>query len=184
MRNPVLLWSLLLAILVAEAYGYVAVRTAFGSATLAGRRGFAASYWLFTLSIWAVGIWATFTRHKGESELKSYLFVLPLALLAAKFVVILPLLLEDLTRLGRWAARGFSSPAPEAGGQPLSRSAFISRLALGLGLVPLAAVLWGMVKGKTDYTVRRVVLRYPNLPASFEGFKILQISDLHTGSFN
>jgi predicted MPP superfamily phosphohydrolase len=28
------------------------------------------------------------------------------------------------------------------------------------------------------------VLRYPNLPASFEGFKILQISDLHTGSFN
>jgi hypothetical protein len=184
MRNPVLLWSLLLAILIAEAYGYVAVRTAFAPASLSERRGFALSYWLLTLGIWAVGIWAIFTRHKGESELKSYLFVLPLALLAAKLVVIFPLLLEDLTRLGRWAARGFGSPAPTAGVAPLTRSQFISRLALGLGLVPLLAILWGMVKGKTDYTVRRVVLRYPNLPASFEGFKILQISDLHTGSFN
>jgi predicted MPP superfamily phosphohydrolase len=184
MRNPVILWSFLLAILVAEVYGYIAVRTAFASATLAGRRGFATGYWLLTLGLWALGIWAVFTRHKGESELKSYLFVLPLALLAAKLVVIFPLLLEDLTRLGRWAARGFSSPAPSTGGQPLTRSEFISRLALGLGLVPLVAILWGMVKGKTDYTVRRVVLRYPNLPASFDGFKILQISDLHTGSFN
>jgi predicted MPP superfamily phosphohydrolase len=183
MRNPVILWSLLLAILVAEVYGYVAVRTAFAPATPDGRRGFAAGYWVLTLGLWAVGIWAAFTRHKGESELKSYLFVLPLALLAGKLVVVFPLLLEDLARLGRWAARGFSSPAP-AGGQALTRSEFISRLALGLGLVPLLAILWGMVKGKTDYTVRRVVLRYPNLPASFEGFKILQISDLHTGSFN
>jgi predicted MPP superfamily phosphohydrolase len=184
MRNPVILWSFLLVILVAEVYGYVAVRTAFASTTLAARRGFATGYWLLTLGVWALGLWAVFTRHKGESELKSYLFVLPLALLAAKLVVVFPLLLEDLTRFGRWAARGFNSPAPEAGGQPLTRSEFISRLALGLGLVPLLAMLWGMVKGKTDYTVRRVVLRYPNLPASFDGFKILQISDLHTGSFN
>jgi len=185
MRNPVILWSLLLAILVAEAYGYAAVLTAFAPAAADGRRGFAISYWLFTLAVWAVGIWAVFTRHKGESELKSYLFVLPLALLAAKFVVVLPLLLEDLTRLGRWAARGFGSPSPPLStAARLTRSEFISRLALGLGLVPLVAMLWGMVKGKTDYTVRRVVLRYPNLPASFEGFKILQISDLHTGSFN
>jgi predicted MPP superfamily phosphohydrolase len=184
MRNPVILWSFLLVILVAEVYGYIAVRTAFASTTLAARRGFATGYWLLTLGVWALGLWAVFTRHKGESELKSYLFVLPLALLAAKLVVVFPLLLEDLTRFGRWAARGFSSPAPEAGGQPLTRSEFISRLALGLGLVPLLAMLWGMVKGKTDYTVRRVVLRYPNLPASFDGFKILQISDLHTGSFN
>jgi predicted MPP superfamily phosphohydrolase len=185
MRNPVLLWGLLLAILVAETYGYVAVRTAFAPAAPEARRGFALSYWLLTLGVWAVGIWAIFTRHKGESELKSYLFVLPLALLAAKLVVVLPLLLEDLTRLGRWAARGFGSVSPPLStASRLTRSQFISRLALGLGLVPLLSILWGMVKGKTDYTVRRVVLRYPNLPASFEGFKILQISDLHTGSFN
>jgi predicted MPP superfamily phosphohydrolase len=184
MRNRFLLWSLLLAILVAEVYGYAAVRTAFSPTTPAGRRGLVISYWLLTLGIWAVGLWAMFTRYKGQSELKSYLSVLPLALLAGKLVVIFPLLLEDLTRLGRWAARGFGNSAPAADAPPLTRSEFISRLALGLGLVPVLSILWGMVKGKTDYTVRRVVLRYPNLPASFDGFKVLQISDLHTGSFN
>jgi predicted MPP superfamily phosphohydrolase len=183
MRNRFLFWSILGAIVVAEIYGFAAVRTAFAPATPAGRRGLAIGYWLLTLGVWALGLWAMFTRHKGDAEFKSYLSVLPLALLAGKLVVVLPLLLEDLTRLGRWAARGFGSPAPSAGA-PLTRSQFISRLALGLGLVPVLSILWGMVKGKTDYTVRRVVLRYPNLPASFDGFKILQISDLHTGSFN
>ncbi|RZK20482.1 MAG: metallophosphoesterase [Hymenobacter sp.] len=172
-----------LAILVAEVYGFLAVRTAFPFHTPAERRGFALSYWLLTLGLWALGIWGAMTRHSGNTTLKGYLLVVPLALVAAKLVVIFPLLLEDLTRLGRWAARGFSSPAPASTAAPLTRSEFISRLALGLGLVPLLAMLWGMVKGKTDYTVRRVVLRYPNLPASFDGFKILQISDLHTGSF-
>ena len=49
--------------------------------------------------------------------------------------------------------------------------------------MPLVALLWGMVKGATDYKVRRVVLRFPNLPPAFDGFKVIQISDLHTGSF-
>ncbi len=185
MRNRFLFWSILGAIAVAEIYGFAAVRTAFAPATAAGRRGLAIGYWLLTLAVWAVGLWAMFTRHKGDAEFKSYLSVLPLALLAGKMVVVLPLLLEDLTRVGRWAARGFGSSSPPlSAASRLTRSEFISRLALGLGLVPVLSILWGMVKGKTDYTVRRVVLRYPNLPASFEGFKILQISDLHTGSFN
>ncbi|RZK16416.1 MAG: metallophosphoesterase [Hymenobacter sp.] len=183
MRNRFVFQLLLLAIIVAEVYGFMAVRTAFTFNTPAERRGFAISYWLLTLGLWALGIWGAMTRRSGNATLKGYLLVVPLALVAAKLVVIFPLLLEDLTRLGRWAARGFSSPAPGSTTPPLTRSEFISRLALGLGLVPLLAMLWGMVKGKTDYTVRRVVLRYPNLPASFEGFKILQISDLHTGSF-
>ncbi|MDQ3291120.1 MAG: metallophosphoesterase, partial [Bacteroidota bacterium] len=35
-----------------------------------------------------------------------------------------------------------------------------------------------------QYQVKRVTLRFPNLPNAFSGYKILQISDLHTGSFN
>ncbi len=56
-------------------------------------------------------------------------------------------------------------------------------MALVAGAVPFVALLWGMLKGSTDYTVKRVTLRFPNLPASFDGFRMLQISDLHTGSF-
>ena len=173
-----------MAIIVAEVYGYVAVRTAFAPTTAAGRRGFALSYWLLTLGLWALAIWSASTRHAGSSALKTYLLAVPLVLLAAKLVVVFPMLLEDLTRLGRWAGRLASgSPATGAEAPPITRSQFISRLALGLGLVPLVALIWGMLKGKTDYQVRRVTLRFPNLPPEFDGFKVLQISDLHTGSF-
>ena len=186
MRNQLVFWGIFLLIIVAETYGYLAVRTAAGLTSPAARRGFAVSYWVLTLGLWALCFWAARTRHDGPVALKSYLLAAPLLLLAAKLVVIFPLLLEDLTRLGRWAAAGFGGAAGgrAAAVAPLSRSQFISRLALGLGAVPLLALLWGMVKGKTDYRVRRVVLRYPNLPAAFDGFTILQISDLHTGSFN
>ncbi len=182
MLNRVVFWGVFLALLLAELYGYVAVRTALAPATPAGRRGLAIGYWVLTLGIWGLAIWAASTRHNGPTVLKSYLLAAPLVLLAAKFVVLLQLLLEDVTRLGRWAAR-LGSPAGGSTAPPLTRSQFLSRLALGLGAVPLLALIWGMVRGKTDYQVRRVVLRYPNLPAEFDGFKVLQISDLHTGSF-
>ena len=184
MKQTLLFWSLLAATVAAEAYGYVAVRTTLNLPTAVARRGFAISYWLLTLVLWAGAIWAVRTRNDGgDLQLKSYLMSAPLVLLAAKLIVLLPMLLEDLTRLGRWVARSFSGPGSTAA-EPISRSQFISRLALALGAVPLLSLVWGMVRGKTDYQVRRVVLRYPNLPASFDGFKILQISDLHTGSFN
>ena len=183
MSRQLLFWGIFLLVLLAEAYGYTAVRTALAPASLAARRGLALGYWVFTLGVWGLFFWAANTRHVGNVSLKSYLLALPIILLTAKLVVLLPLLLEDAVRLGRWAAGSRPAAASAATGAGLSRSEFVSRLALGLGLVPLAAMLWGVARGKTDYQVRRRTLRYPNLPAAFEGFKILQISDLHTGSF-
>jgi predicted MPP superfamily phosphohydrolase len=139
---------------------------------------------VLTLGLWAAAFWAINNRNDHPSALKSYLTALPLILLAAKMVVLVPLLLEDLTRLGRWALGSRSHPPMATAGAGIARSEFVSRLALGLGLVPLASMLWGLARGKTDYQVRRRTLRYANLPAEFNGFKILQISDLHTGSFN
>jgi predicted MPP superfamily phosphohydrolase len=36
---------------------------------------------------------------------------------------------------------------------------------------------------KYNYKVKRVSLKYPNLPESFKGLKIAQLSDIHSGSF-
>jgi predicted MPP superfamily phosphohydrolase len=96
--------------------------------------------------------------------------------------MLLPLLLEDLTRLGRWAVGNGRRPVG-AEAVTIPRSEFLAKLTLVLGTIPAVALLWGMVKGGTDYTVRRVTLKFPNLPPAFDGFKVLQISDLHTGSF-
>ena len=67
--------------------------------------------------------------------------------------------------------------------QVISRSAFIARSGLALGSLPLIALNAGMISGVYDYRVRKVNLVLPNLPRSFEGMTIAQISDIHSGSF-
>jgi predicted MPP superfamily phosphohydrolase len=183
MRNPVFLWAILAVLLLAEIYGFFAVRTLTQHATPGTRRLLLLSYWVLTVAVWALAIWAGSTRHSGNAVTKGYLMSLPLLLVAAKLVVLIPLLFEDLTRLGRWSYGWLSRPPGGGPGVPIPRSEFFAKVALGLGSIPFIALLWGMVKGATDYQVRRVVLKFPNLPAAFDGFKLVQISDLHTGSF-
>ncbi|HEX8656783.1 MAG TPA: metallophosphoesterase [Hymenobacter sp.] len=183
MRNPLVLWLMLALVVLAEWYGYQATRTLAQHLSLNGRRGAALAYWLLTLGVWGLAFWAGSTRQLGNTVLKSYLMTLPLLLLGAKLVILVPLLLEDLTRVGRWAVNSATRPAGVEA-EAIPRSEFLAKLAVGLGAIPFFALLWGMVKGATDYQVRRVTLRFPNLPPAFDGFKVIQISDLHTGSFN
>ncbi|HEX8327375.1 MAG TPA: metallophosphoesterase [Hymenobacter sp.] len=183
MRNPIVLWLVLGLIVLAEWYGYQAVRTLTQNFSPGARRGIAVVYWVGSVAVWGLAFWAGSTRQMGNTILKSYLMSLPLLLLAGKLVIMLPMLLEDVTRLGRWAVSSATRPAGVEG-DPIPRSKFISMLALGLGAIPFFGLLWGMVKGGTDYQVRRVTLKFPNLPPAFDGFKVIQISDLHTGSFN
>lgn len=173
----------LLVLLLLEWYGLQAVRTAIQPETAGSRRLITAAYIVVTLVVWGLALWALGTRRVAHPSFKVYFGGLLLALLAAKILITVPLLLEDVVRLGRLVTRQFGS-APAGGGAPISRSAFLSRAALVLGAVPFVSLLWGMARGGTAYQVRRRVLRFPNLPAAFEGFRILQISDLHTGSFS
>ena len=50
-------------------------------------------------------------------------------------------------------------------------------------LIVFLAMLQGIVIGKTDFQVRNEKIISPQLPKSFEGLKIVQISDIHIGSF-
>lgn len=61
---------------------------------------------------------------------------------------------------------------------PLS---FDRRLFLTLGAGALATTALGVWQATAGPTVKRVTIALRNLPTSFEGFKIVQISDLHTG---
>ncbi|SNR67509.1 MULTISPECIES: metallophosphoesterase [Hymenobacter] len=168
---------------VGEWYGFQAVRTALQHAAPGTRRLFSVLYWVVTVVVWVMGFWALRNRHEHPS-FKSYLGGVLLAMIAAKIVIIIPLLLEDVVRVARWAFQAGSRSTTPGTGPAISRSEFVSKLALVLGAIPFVSLIWGMAKGGTDYTVKRVTLRFPNLPASFDGFKVLQISDLHTGSFH
>ncbi len=45
------------------------------------------------------------------------------------------------------------------------------------------SMLYGIVFGRRDVIVKRIELEFPTLPAKFNDYKLMQISDIHLGSF-
>ena len=64
------------------------------------------------------------------------------------------------------------------------RRKFISQIALGTAAIPFLSILYGITKGKYNYKVLKYTLFYDDLPEEFNGYKISQISDIHSGSFD
>ncbi len=72
---------------------------------------------------------------------------------------------------------------PPLSGPVINRSTFLAKSGLALASLPLISLNAGMIKGVYDYQVRKQKIIIPNLPSSFEGIQIAQISDIHSGSF-
>ena len=109
-----------------------------------------------------------------------------LILALCKILCFALLFLEDITRLLRWIfAKLTSAPkdATESTGVHISRLKFISYAAVTLTVIPAISFIYGMVRGAYKYRVHKVKVTSPNLPEAFEGFKIVQLSDMHSGSF-
>jgi len=49
--------------------------------------------------------------------------------------------------------------------------------------LPFLSMGYGMIKGAYNYQVRNIRLKFPNLPSAFHGTRIVQLSDIHSGSF-
>ena len=69
-----------------------------------------------------------------------------------------------------------------SGNHSVTRIHFLSITGLFVSTVPFLAVLYGMTFGRFNYKVENVRLAFTALPESFNGLKIIQISDLHLGS--
>ncbi|RED44376.1 hypothetical protein DFQ10_10358 [Winogradskyella eximia] len=65
-----------------------------------------------------------------------------------------------------------------------SRRKFVSQVALGIAAIPLSSLLYGMFQGKYNFRVLNYTLHFDDLPEAFDGYKITQISDIHSGSFD
>ncbi|MCH5346365.1 MAG: metallophosphoesterase [Muribaculaceae bacterium] len=59
----------------------------------------------------------------------------------------------------------------------------VSLVGVGLGVITFLAMWWGAAINRYDYQVKDVEVKIDNLPDSFDGYKIAQISDLHVGTF-
>lgn len=96
-----------------------------------------------------------------------------------KLPIVLLLLVDDLRRGVTWVLNKVS-PVTE---RDTSRSRFLAKAALIAGGVPLATLTYGVVRNAYRYRRFAVDVPIKDLPSAFEGFKIVQISDMHSGSW-
>ncbi|MCT4589475.1 MAG: metallophosphoesterase [Carboxylicivirga sp.] len=66
----------------------------------------------------------------------------------------------------------------------ISRKKFLSQVGIVMASLPFVSLLFGVMKGRFNFSKRYTKLSFPNLPEAFDGLKIVQISDLHLGSLN
>lgn len=128
---------------------------------------------------WLVGLqqgWIT-PEHTGKfrSVFQAALFLIYLC----KIVVLPFVLIDDLRRGFLWVAGLFGTEPTYLPG----RSRFLSTLGLAAGALPFSMLLYGMWRNPYRYTVHRTKIPVNNLPEALEGLRIIQISDIHSGSF-
>jgi len=145
---------------------------------------FSIAYILTTL-ITIVGVLVMFRAFANlptnQSFLLNFIIGLVFSFIVAKLHFSVMLLFEDVLRGFLWLFQSvFNFRLVES----ISRS-YIWGLFLFSSGVMLALLLnYGVWFGKYHYKVHHHILYFSNLPESFDGFKIGQLSDLHLGTFD
>lgn len=173
-------------LLLIDFYFFQSIKTVTSDWTLSRQVLASRIYWGITIFSLAFGAFSMITWNDPlfSKYIYQYVFCLIFILVLSKIVGSLFLLVDDLQRLVRWSGHFFNLGIGSGGGEDgISRAKFLSYTALGVAAIPLSTMIYGMVKTAFDFKVRRKSVVLPNLPSAFEGLKIVQISDVHSGSF-
>jgi predicted MPP superfamily phosphohydrolase len=142
-------------------------------------------FWVPTvICMGALAWWAFDDPYRYGSNFRNILITVLVATYFSKFFGILFVFIDDIQRGVRWVGSLFSSPGPgNLPGDPITRSEFLTKAALVATAIPFGTMAYGVISGAHDYRVRRLTVKLPNLPKSFDGLRIGQLSDIHSGSF-
>lgn len=185
MRNRSGWWTIIVIMLLLDLYVFQVIKALASGASEKTKIIIYSVYW--TLSVSAVAfllLFPYFNSDAGPKTLRNYLFATFAGLFIAKLLAAVFFVLDDARRAITWVLSK-SLPETETNTKTawnLSRSAFLSWLGAGVGGSFFATFIYGF-SNKYDYHIKRVKLAYDNLPAGFKGLKIVQISDIHSGSF-
>ena len=163
-------------VLAIDLYAYQAFKTVFRSTATPW------IYWGITVAYIVLSVSISLLMSSGKVDYK-YLGILmgaSILLAVPKLVTIIPLLIEDITRLGQFLFRAATTQPTTLPG----RRTFVSQIALGLAAIPFIGIIDGIWKGRYRYRVISHTLEFEDLPDEFDGFTIAQISDIHSGSFD
>ena len=138
------------------------------------------SYWLWVVLM--ITGFALYTQldAKMYAGLRVFISALFFINLIGKLFASMVLLGDDVRRLVSYLSQFvISKEDPQIAG----RTAFIGKAALLTGVLPMMGLSFGILSGAHDYRVRRRDIYSSHLPKAFDGIRLVQISDIHTGSF-
>ncbi|CAM3627716.1 metallophosphoesterase [Flavobacterium chungbukense] len=162
-----------------EFYSYQAFRT------LIKVRWVLVSYQVisFLLLLFIIYSFSQVDRSVGQTRQFMFTTGLMLLIYVPKIVLTLVMFGEDIFRIGASILNYFVYNAPRKEMMP-DRRKFVSQIALGLAAIPFLSIIYGILEGKYNFKVIKQTIFFPDLPDAFDGFKITQISDVHSGSFD
>ncbi|UPZ17355.1 metallophosphoesterase [Flavobacterium humidisoli] len=172
----IILCALLLFI---EFYSYQAFRT------LIKARWVLIGYQVISLLVLIFIIYSFSQVDRSVGQTRQFMFTtgLMLVVYVPKIVLTLIMFGEDIIRVGASILNYFVYNTPRKEMMP-DRRKFVSQIALGLAAIPFLSIIYGIFEGKYNFKVIKQTVFFPDLPDAFDGFKITQISDVHSGSFD
>lgn len=171
------LTAILLAI---DGYAFLAVRTIINDWPVVVKYAFFGFYWI--VPIVAILFVATSLGQEVEEwnknayvYLRTFLFIA----YASKMFILPIVLIDDARRLGTMLYSKIYTP----GAMDPSRSKFLSQAGVFFGAIPFVTLMYGLVRNPYRYKVFTEKVTLPTLPDALRGLRIVQISDIHSGSF-
>ncbi|HEY8735059.1 MAG TPA: metallophosphoesterase [Puia sp.] len=145
------------------------------------------TYWTVAVAIVVLFIFLPFLNtERWPKNLRNYIFATIVGFFFAELLASVFFLIDDLRRGIQWVVAKILFRNTEGESQVnegISRSLFLSWLGFGIGGSLITSLISGF-SNKYNYQVKRVPLSFSNLPPAFKGLRIVQISDIHSGSFD
>jgi len=182
MHSPLFVIFVALLLLIIDTYLLHGLRAAMAGKAIIRKKGFLIAYWFFCVGM-ATGLLLCIYVNLGVGFRAAFLMVFFITQLA-KLCFLPFMLIDDLRRLFIRLSRKKSAIKTED--INISRSEFLMKAGVMATAFPIVSLAAGVVTkiGLFDYRIRRVNLYLPNLPKAFDGLRLGQISDIHSGSFH
>jgi len=187
MRNAGFIWIVAMIMAAIDFYVFQVVKMLCQGSSPRSKSIIFTTYWTLSIAIILVFIFLPFLNSERlPKNLRNYLFATIIGFFFAKLIASVFFLVDDLRRAIQWAVAKIFFRNTEGESQVnegISRSVFLSWIGIGIGGTLISSLIYGF-SNKYNYHIRRVPLSFSNLPPAFRGLKIVQISDIHSGSFD
>jgi len=155
------------------------------------KKKWATAWTVFSVLTYAIGLPTMYYLFESRVIVSDRLMpnivtALMMSLLICEVILLGFFIIDDIVHIGQWIWSKINSSKEEevSADKTPSRRRFIKTAGTFITAVPFASYLYGITIGKYQYTYFRQTLTFNDLPKAFDGLKIVQFSDMHSGSFD